>query len=189
MYTFTQPWFDLSELKKHVHTFLQPLLDKQQPIRLLEIGSYEGMSACHFSDKYLLHPQSELICVDPFDLGDVCTPLTSQTKTLCLANIAASSHASQVQMKQMYSSDFFKEYQGPMFDFIYIDGSHLEEDIKLDMTEADKILEQGGIMWMDDYLGGHDGKNKRAMDSVISTFGSRYSVVHQGYQIALRKVS
>ena len=42
-------------------------------------------------------------------------------------------------------------------------------------------------MWMDDYRGG-DGYNiKNAIDSTLEKFNGLYSIIHVGYQLAIRK--
>ena len=87
----------------------------------------------------------------------------------------------------MYSNDFFV-INNEKYDFIYIDGSHLEKDIMNDMMEADKVLVTGGIMWMDDYLGGSDNTIKRTMDRFVNENKGRYITIHSGYQLALRKL-
>jgi hypothetical protein len=87
----------------------------------------------------------------------------------------------------MYSNDFFL-INKEKYDFIYIDGSHLEKDIMNDMMEADKVLVTGGIMWMDDYLGGSDDIIKRVMDRFVEDNKGRYIIIHSDYQLALRKL-
>ena len=90
----------------------------------------------------------------------------------------------------MYSNRFFREIQPevPTYDIIYIDGSHEPIDIMTDMIACDKLLKVGGIMWMDDYLGGSPPGIRQTMDNVIAAFGDRYYIIHKGYQIAVQKV-
>jgi len=48
------------------------------------------------------------------------------------------------------SSDHFWKRNTTMFDFIYIDGSHLYDDVKNDMFKAWSFLIEGGTLMIDD---------------------------------------
>jgi len=162
-YKITHDWFSNTEIKANLARFLQP--NEQHDI--LEVGSYEGLSACFFSNQFCNHPDSTLTCVDPFDLSDVSTPLTDNIRSNFHHNIATTANASKITVFETYSNKFFPE-NVKQFDMIYIDGSHIEEDIIYDMTEADKVLKIGGIMWMDDYMGGKPGqKIRETMDGFV----------------------
>jgi len=182
-YTYTHGWFLSSEIRQHIFKFINPI----EKHNILEIGSYEGLSACFFSDNLLSNEGSTLTCVDPFDISDTTTPLTTSTKDIFLGNIDKSNNKNKITFWQMYSNDFFL-INNEKYDFIYIDGSHLEKDIINDMTEADKVLVTGGIMWMDDYLGGSDDTIKTVMDRFVDENKGRYITIHSGYQLALRKL-
>ena len=186
-YSYTADWFLRSELR----ILCPKVLDKNKKLRILEIGSYEGLSACFFSDNFLNHPESHMDCVDPFDLGDTTTPLTSITKTFFSDNISKSTNSVKVTLHEKYSKDFFKWYDSEPYDFIYIDGSHLPDDIIHDMVQSFAMLKSGGIMWMDDYLFGTppDDTVRRTMNYVLSDRLSpdSFEVIHAGYQLAIRK--
>lgn len=127
-----------------------------------------------------------MYCIDPFDLGDTTSTLTNNTKTTFLNNIKNSLNYTKIIFSQQYSTSFF-QINSNTYDFIYIDGSHELEQIKIDMNECWKILERGGIMWMDDYLGADGQSIKMCMDSVLSTF-SNFVIIHSGYQLAIKKL-
>lgn len=181
-YSYTHGWFLNSELRHNLFKYVNP----NEVHNILEIGSYEGLSACFFIDNFLKNEGSTLTCVDPFDINDTTTPLTGMTKNIFLNNISRSDYPQKVIIKEMYSNDFFLENK-VMYDIIYIDGSHLEKDIINDMNEAHKVLKQGGIMWLDDYLGGSDDTIKKTMDNFI--YKDKYITIHSGYQLALRKIA
>lgn len=183
-YRYTQTWFFCSEIRQQLHRFLF----NTEPNSILEIGSFEGLSSCFLADNFLGHQSSSLICVDPFDTNDKTTPLTDSTKGYFLDNIAKSVNAKKVTFHQQYSNQFFAE-NTKTFNFIYVDGSHELNDIRYDMREAFKVLRQGGIMWMDDYLGGGSYAIKAVMDEFVTAQGSNVDVVWKGYQLALRKLS
>ena len=75
-YTFDPPFFassgNFKTFKKHLLDYYdgprRPLLDLDQPLLLLEVGSFEGSfegsSAAWLAESLLVHPSSLLICVD-----------------------------------------------------------------------------------------------------------------------------
>ena len=182
MYSFSNNWFQTSELCKNIRILPSP----DTPHRILEIGSYEGASACFFSDNLLNHPNSHLVCVDPFDVSDTTTLLTNSTKDTCMNNLKKSRNASKITFNCEYSSDFYA-HNKQTFSFIYIDGSHLPDDIRTDFENCLNVLDVGGIMWMDDYLGADGIKIKVVIDQLYERNKHRLEIVWKGYQIAFRK--
>ncbi len=183
MYSFTTNWFKDSELRQ----LLSTMVDSEKENRFLEIGSFEGQSTVYLADTYCKQPGSKIVTVDPFDLGDNCTTVTSETEKTFLKNVAASPESSKIVVRRQYSDDFFRE-NTETFTFIYIDGSHAPMQIQRDAANAFKVLETGGILWFDDYLGGEDRKIKEAIDFWFQVMGGKVRVVHSGYQIGCVKV-
>lgn len=188
-YAHTHDWVTNSELRKYLPKYLKYTVDT--PFKMLEIGSYQGLSACYFSDEWLDHPESSILCVDPFDINDTTTPLDSETEAMFDENIRRSKNGSKIIPYKMYSRDFFQTVASnpPLeeFDFIYIDGSHIPEDIVYDMKESYCRLKPGGIMWMDDYMGGTDGSICRAVDATLKELGNP-PILHKAYQLAVQKM-
>ena len=79
----------------------------------------------------------------------------------------------------------------PLYDFIYIDGSHIAKDVLTDACMAWPLLKQGGIMVFDDYMWGNPRdilhRPKPAIDTFINMFAEEVDVVHIGYQAVVRK--
>ena len=60
---YTQYWFHNNiSLKNELYKFI----DINKNLIILEIGNFEGLSSCFFSDFYLNHEDSKLYCVDPY---------------------------------------------------------------------------------------------------------------------------
>ncbi len=128
--------------------------------------------------------------VDPFDCDDTTTIITSETEKTFLSNVSNSKETNKIIVKKQYSDDFFKE-NTKTFTFIYIDGSHEPEQIVKDANNAIKVLEVGGVMWFDDYLGGppNDRTIQRAIDSWVYSTGSSIQLIHKGYQLGCVKLN
>ncbi len=165
-------------------------MDKSQTNNILEIGSFEGLSSVFFSDTFLDNPDSTLTCVDPFltiDNNDHKQFLQNKEEENFDYNISISKNSNKIKVCKVTSYVFF-ETNNKTYNFIYIDGCHEPEIIKRDMANSFKFLEKNGIMWMDDYLGGDGIQIRRAIDAVLQQYTGQYELIHQAYQIAIRKL-
>jgi hypothetical protein len=55
------------------------------------------------------------------------------------------------------------------FDFIYIDGGHLYEEVYADLIEYEKLLNDDGVLMLDDFINSEEGKmqNLGVVDAVL----------------------
>lgn len=185
-YTFTQEWFHTCDFQNLINA---GLFDPSKTWKILEIGCLEGSSSTYFSDHLMNQPDSRLVCVDPFDADNPTTPQTkggSYTKQIFLENMAKSKNGDKMTLIEKYSSDFYKT-NTDTFNIIYIDGSHLVEDVYLDFNECLKILEPGGIMWMDDYLCGDGVSVRDCIDKAYDENKDKLEIIFKRYQIGFKK--
>lgn len=193
MYKFTpdRDWFERSDLKRQAHRFLSPLSLNH----ILEIGSFEGLSSVFFADNYLGHPNSTLTCVDPFTsvaendhnpFFDAGQYISIQESNF-LHNISSCFASGKVFFCRT-TSDFFFSANTSQYTFIYMDGNLTAQQIPKDICSCFEALTPGGILWMDDYLGA-EGALKDSFDNGLENFMDRLTIVHSGYQLAIRKLS
>jgi hypothetical protein len=193
-YRFTagKNWFDSSELKMQAHLHISTNSVNQ----ILEIGSYEGISSVFFADNFLGHPLSSLTLVDPFTsindndhgiLLDSETNEVSPQEANFLYNISKCSYPQKLRFSRT-TSDKFLPHNPSAFNFIYLDGNHTSEQISRDICNCFSCLSTGGILWMDDYLGGVNNCLKATFDESIKLLHNRIAIIHEGYQIAIRKL-
>lgn len=185
MYQYSQTWFLSSEIKRLLPTFL----DKAGPHKILEIGCFEGLSSVFFADNYLDHVHSRLTCVDPFltiSNNDHQPYLQHNEEQNFDYNVAHCKHSSKITVQKMTSDRFF-ERNTQTYTFIYIDGCHEPAFITRDMENSFQVLEQNGIMWMDDYGGGDGVQIKNAMNLFLTKYQGQYELIHKGYQLAIKK--
>jgi len=80
---------------------------------------------------------------------------------------------------------------GKRFDIAYIDGSHRSADVYCDGVLTWPMIARGGIMIFDDYrwdyLAGTRSNPRAGIDAFLDVFSGQYRVVHDGYQIAIKK--
>lgn len=178
---FTNNWFETSELRENIHK----VLSKDSVNKILEIGSYEGAFSCYASNEYLDQEGSFLVCIDPFDTKDSTTPVYNNIKEVFISNIKSTKNWNKIILKHMYSNEFFKN-NNTIFNFIYIDGSHVPSDIENDFNNSMKHVELNGIIWMDDYKSSEEVK--KCIDTLYDSYKDTLEIVHSGYQIAFKKI-
>ncbi|HEY6213868.1 MAG TPA: class I SAM-dependent methyltransferase [Vicinamibacterales bacterium] len=167
----------------------------QPNVRALEIGCFEGQSACWFLDNILTHPTSRLVCVDPFAVS-MASILLRYFEARFDENIAASGAADRVTKLIGPSQVVVRMLQPVQFDFIYVDGSHKVGDVLVDAVLAWTVLRPGGVVMFDDYALVDDAAPEglmarapgRALDAFMSILGQSAELVRRDWQLVLRKM-
>lgn len=134
---------------------------------ILEIGSYEGRSAIFFLNFF---SNARITCVDTwagsdehlnenFDIiesyFDMNTRNYQNNKRL-------------IKIKDCSDNFFLKNTQ--TFDLIFVDGDHSSEQVKKDINNSWKILNNGGYLILDDYLWWYYKNLKENPSSSINSF-------------------
>ena len=129
--------------------FLNNQLKKIKNIRnILEIGSYEGRSCIYFGKKFI---DAKITCVDTWSGSDEHLNIKFQEiESNFDKNILNHLGNDRVE-KQKLSSDIFFEKNNKFFDLIYIDGDHQTDQVKKDINNAWRNLNDGGYLILDDY--------------------------------------
>lgn len=195
-FRFTTNWFD-----KNIpvwNKFLNPL--KKEKITVLEIGAFEGACTTWILEKLLQHPDSSLIAVDSF-LGSKehkeCPFLSKKLDNLekvFFHNIEKTEKTNQISVIKGYSYDVLVKFnyeKSCLFNLIYIDGSHIAQDVLSDAVLAWPLLLKQGILIFDDYSWDkypEDYNNPRlAIDAFLACYRPELEIMHAGYQVIMRK--
>lgn len=205
-YEFTNRWFD------GPRSIWDDLLPKLKPERILEIGSFEGASACYLMETVGARNAFELHCIDTWEggvehqpggryedvMGDVERRFRSNTelaRSRALNPVSLHVHKSASAQALI---GLLAEGRSEAFDFIYVDGSHQAPDVLTDAILAFKLLRVGGVIAFDDYLwserlpGGVDPIRcpKIAIDAFMNIFCRKMTVMPGAlYQLYARKVA
>ena len=176
---FEHDWFTV-----HIpvwDTLLRPL--EQRSARLLELGSFEGLSACYFLWRL---PDARVTCVDTFNWFDISDLEGRFERNIALVD------AARARKLTGRTSDVLPRLvdEQTLFDFIYVDASHMALDVLADAAQAWKVLAPGGLIVFDDY--GLDYEDPmlsptRAIDAFHTVVASEATRVDAGGQFALRK--
>lgn len=186
-YTFTEDWFSKNiPVWKRV---LSPYLG-QPNLRYLEIGVYEGMSVLWMLENVLTDETAHLTGIDPF-LGDY--------KQRFSTNLKLSGYSEKTSIVEGFSQVVLRDLPLGSFDIIYIDGSHASRDLLEDAVLSWRLLKEGGILIFDDYrwlgLGSPcqfdsaADSPKTAIDSFTVCFRDELEVIHNSYQLIIRKIA
>lgn len=178
MVEFTSDWFSTAI------PGIQHTLKGRNPQTILEIGSWEGRSACWFLNTY---PEATITCVDTFegslehhdmDVAGIKNRFLKNTKEF----------ENRVIMRQGHSSKMLYGLDPESFDLVYVDGSHEEDDTLMDLVLSYGLLKPSGILLVDDYAGGNTGVRK-AVDKFAAAFSNKIQSILYGYQVHFIKLS
>jgi predicted O-methyltransferase YrrM len=148
---FSADWF--TGHAEHWLRLLGHLRDR--PVRALEIGSYEGRSACWLLDNLLVHPESKLWCVDPWDGTDPCLEhKTTDAEDLFDGNVRF--YGERVLKVRKTSLEFLTTTLAVnpargLFDLVFVDGDHEGYSALTDLVLSWPLLAPGGTLAFDDY--------------------------------------
>ena len=161
----------------------------------LEIGSFEGRSAV-FLLEYL--PGIHLTCVDLFKYTENFFPerMLSHSDFVGAARFDRNMSKYIGRYEKISASSFnalaTMLANGRRFDFIYIDGSHLRDDVLVDAVLSWKLLNLNGLMIFDDYQWRLERKShdrpKDAVDYFVYSHIDEIKVLHKGWQLIIKKV-
>lgn len=177
-YQFSQDWFthNIPQWRYYLEH-----LAGLPGLRVLEVGSYEGMSACWMLDHWLTDAAAHITCIDLYfqDRFDL--------------NIARTGASAKVTRLQGNSLEILPTLEPNSYQAIYIDGCHLADHVKQEVTLAWPLLEVGGVMIFDDYelkdpkFPGQDPKP--AIDACLAEVNDRVELLHKSYQVIVRKTA
>lgn len=160
-------------------------------LQVLEIGSFEGRSACWLLEHVLTGEDASLDCVDTFE-GSMEHEI-DQIGTLGLLdrfyeNIKPWKTRVTVHIGR---SETVLPGLDKSFDVIYVDGSHTARDTLTDAVLAWRLLKVGGLMIFDDYewvvFPQAELNPKLGIDAFLNAYIGWFIPVHVGYQVVVRK--
>jgi predicted O-methyltransferase YrrM len=179
-YEFTQDWFTV-RIPKWTE-ILEPFKGKPN-LHYLEIGVHEGRSALWMLENILTHPTARITCLDIFVVKD--------TYDRFLANLKLSGFEDKTTIIKGKSQTTLRSLPFDSYDIVYIDGSHVAPDVLLDAALSWDLLKRGGIMIFDDYMWEWElppqERPKIAIEAFLRIFKNELQVLHQEYQIIIKK--
>jgi hypothetical protein len=185
---FTRDWFTA-----HLGPW-EPLLHdlEGRAARVLEIGSYEGLSTCYLLSRL---PDATTTCIDTFaEAPRIDSFAGVQNLEATFDRNVALVDASRVRKLVGRSVEVLSDLvaDGPSFDLVYVDGSHLGLDVIVDAALSWQVLKPGGALIFDDYEYRDHGEDPLlrpgpAIDAFLALVEGKYERLFSGYQLAIRK--
>jgi predicted O-methyltransferase YrrM len=166
-----------------------------KPLKMLELGSYEGMSAVWMLHNVLSHPKSEITCVDNFvpipEFHKGKSPMSSTIKRRFLANTKPFSN--KVKLIAGDTRDVLKKTNitKKQFDIVYIDAGRHSKNVIEDAVLSFPLLKVGGHIVFDDYTNSkkHDYTcPKKGIDAFLDIFSDELEVVNTSWQVIAVKI-
>lgn len=195
-YEFTQDWF-----KWAPDLWAQIFSQVASKKKMLEIGSFEGRSACWLVEN-ALEEDGTLFCVDTWEGGEEhkagnvdmeSVAERFQHNITVAKQKAPNRNVVSVQSTSYEALGSFIATKQADFDFIYIDGSHQAPDVMADACMAFGLLKIGGIMVFDDYMWDPSipamHRPKIAIDMFVNLFEPRLRIVYMGYQFVIQRTA
>jgi len=191
-YEFTSDWF--TDRVPVWEKFVAPLAG--QPRQALELGCWEGRASIWLLQRVLDHPESMLTVVDTFDGSPELDPAAAADLYDRFTRNIARTGLEKVRVLQMRTTEALVQLLGetgvrPRYDLVYIDASHLAEDVLSDAVLSFPLVKSGGLIIFDDYewpLMPHElDRPKVAVDCFARVFERAVGVLHVGYQVLMVK--
>lgn len=190
MKKFTVDWFD-SNIEKF--NLLLHSLKNRENVSLLEIGSFEGRSACWFVENICTGKNSTITCIDTWEGSMEHTYVQKQSIwDMFNSNISEYSKG-KIIVKRGLSRERLRDSDLCKYDFIYIDGSHTTRDVLGDAVLCFDLLKIGGFLTFDDYPWSVYAdpllNPKTGIDAFLNCYKGRYELLEQNSQVTIRKIS
>jgi predicted O-methyltransferase YrrM len=209
-YAFTRTWF-----RKNAPAWSK-VFENHRPAAVLEIGSFEGYSACWaIAQAQVIGAQAfELHCIDTWEggiehqIGSKEAVEMAAVERRFTANIVKARRDSAIPrldvhvhkgLSHLALGDLIAQRKLGHFDLIYVDGSHQAPDVLSDAVMCFPLLRVGGIMVFDDYLWSVDEQGRQdilampkpAVDAFANLFMRKIAVIKGGTrdQLFMRKHS
>lgn len=188
--TFSSAWF-LNHYGKW-RWFIRREGLREKTLKILEIGSWEGMSA-HFFLSHL--PRAHLTAVDTWMGSEEHSVEPEQLFACFQENV--SGFVERLDVRRMSSDDFFEslDMSDPdfqPFDLVHVDGDHSFEQVRRDAESAWRAVRDGGYIVFDDYfwvpIPGSAGNPGEAINGFLREKRGQYRLVDCTYQLLIQKV-
>ncbi|MPZ40739.1 MAG: hypothetical protein GEU95_22350 [Rhizobiales bacterium] len=169
-----------------------------RPVRVLEIGSWEGRSALFFLN---FLPRARLTCIDTFAGGqehrEAAARDATEARALKLlerrfdANVSA--FATRIRKMKANSANALAQLgvEKRRFDIAYIDGGHRATEVYTDAVMTWPLIERGGTVIFDDYqwreMPERLDNPGPGIDAFLRAIEWQHRVAHKKYQVAIVK--
>ena len=164
--------------------FSNPVQSKQT---IIEIGCFEGYGTLKLHSLLGTHPESKIICVDPWDdcyvknneIFAEIDPLFVGQYDKFIQNTVPIHN--KLDIRRGLSTDVLKLLKHKSIDFAYVDGDHSINQVYMDGCLLFPLMKQGGIILFDDYNWSHKEEiTKIGIDKFINEYNDLIVILFIG---------
>ena len=156
---------------------------RDQPLRILEVGSWEGRSAVFFLRFFA---RSTIVCIDAFNEFPEIEGRFDRNLAPFGTRVEKIKSVSFPALEALHAA-------GRTFDLVYIDAHHFYEPVKANSLRAWPLTEPGSVIIWDDYGWGRghpdEKRAKTAVDEFLSARPNAYRLLGIGYQVAIERTA
>ncbi|MCG3204075.1 MAG: hypothetical protein KCHDKBKB_00778 [Elusimicrobia bacterium] len=195
-YEFSFVWdFETSSDSKAIN-LLERYKDKE--VKFLQIGAYEGRFTLWLLHHILTNPKANIVDIDPWIstetyLTNGATPPLSLVEKRYHQNIFKNQDNYKVTTIRGKSEEELLKLTN-QFDFIFVDGSHLAQNVIIDAEEALRLCKSGGVILFDDYMWkmgeeiSSSARPHEAINEFLVNHMGEYKIIYKDYQLAIEKL-
>ena len=171
------------------------------PTKMIEIGTFEGLTSCHITDNYRYINPIKIWCIDPHVLSNDLSESMNEIKNNFLHNInECENNLIEYVNEESWNGLLKLINKEVQVQFIYVDGDHRSPFVLEDLVLAWRLLAPGGVILCDDinWVNSKDGKNpespslapRLAVESFIQCNWHRIRLIDlpRGHQAAFQKI-
>ncbi|MFI5350002.1 MAG: class I SAM-dependent methyltransferase [Elusimicrobiota bacterium] len=177
-YSFTKEWMFFAPSCDVWNDLLSRYRGREN-VNYLEVGLLEGGSALWMLENILTHPTARM------------TGIEHLPQQALIDNLRLSGSFDKVTLLAGESELMLRQLPPASFDVVYLDGSHLPDDVMTDAVLSWGLLKPGGTLIFDDYQlwprGSPNLAARMAIDAFLGAFQYYHEVLHRGYQVVIRK--
>jgi tetratricopeptide (TPR) repeat protein len=163
-------------------THLQ-FLSQRENLQVLQVGCFEGMSACWLLDRILIHPQDKLTCIEP--------KLTAKFKE----NLAKTEAESKVTLLEGDTHQLMASLTPDSFDLVNLqDKRKLTTHAQKNAALAWQLLNTGGVIVFNDYGWSNPGYPEQnptqGIEQFLDSVKGQWEIIHRAFaasQLMIRK--
>jgi predicted O-methyltransferase YrrM len=186
-YDFLVDWF--SHNKKHLDLFFSHNKDKIKDI--LEIGSWEGMSAVYFLENLELDTMTLIDpCPDhsyrswiPKEQFEKIKDKDLNQYNRLIKNLNETGQFDKCIIYRNTSFAILPQLLEKSYDLIFIDGVHTPEYVEFELSNGYKLLRDNGFILFDDYKMTNELKNK--IDELVIKYN--LEIIMSNNQLLVKK--
>ncbi len=182
--------------------YILPLRDTFPELRLLEIGVFEGMSACWWLDNLLTRPNDFYLGIDPWDSKFMAHSFARQGVMDQVHAKAVKSLKPYGNKAHLYHGESVEAFRPApelkdlllpeSFEVAYIDGVHEPPGAMIDSVNVWSVVRPGGIIVWDDWNAGNPRNKPHPMEVFLRNFfaliDGKYEVLWAQVQFGIRKL-